>query len=95
MENRTPLAKYDGYASCPVVTGKNKLLLLEFTYGGVPKESFTRPPWSLFFNQRTENYPMYLLKAKFFPFIYWHMLKGRWFGPSAFSSPTFPFHENN
>lgn len=33
-------AKYDGYASCPLLTGHNELMLAEFKYGGVPKETF-------------------------------------------------------
>jgi sulfide:quinone oxidoreductase len=31
---------YDGYASCPLVTGYGKLILAEFDYDGNPAESF-------------------------------------------------------
>jgi len=33
-------AKYDGYTSCPIVTGYGKLVLAEFDYEGTPKETF-------------------------------------------------------
>lgn len=35
-------AIYDGYTSCPLFVGQNELLLAEFKYGGVPKETFGR-----------------------------------------------------
>ncbi|MBK8975402.1 MAG: NAD(P)/FAD-dependent oxidoreductase [Planctomycetes bacterium] len=62
---------YDGYASCPLVTGYGKLILAEFGYGGVPMESFP-------FDQRQERYSMYALKAYGLPELYWNgMLRGR------------------
>lgn len=33
-------AKYDGYASCPLVTGNSKCILAEFDYDLVPAETF-------------------------------------------------------
>lgn len=33
-------AKYDGYASCPLVTGHSKCILAEFDYDLVPTETF-------------------------------------------------------
>lgn len=66
-----PLARYDGYASCPLVTGYGKLILAEFGYGGVPMESFP-------FAQNRERYSMYALKAYGLPEMYWNgMLRGR------------------
>ena len=32
--------QYDGYTSCPLVTGYNKLILAEFDYNGNPLETF-------------------------------------------------------
>ena len=62
---------YDGYASCPLVTGYGKLILAEFGYGGVPMESFP-------FDQSRERYSMYALKAYALPEMYWNgMLRGR------------------
>ncbi len=64
-------ARYDGYASCPLVTGYGRLILAEFDYDGNPAESFP-------FDQAQERYSMYALKAYGLPEMYWHgMLKGR------------------
>lgn len=62
---------YDGYASCPLVTGYGKLVLAEFDYDGRPAESFP-------FDQSRERYSMYALKAYGLPEMYWNgMLRGR------------------
>lgn len=64
---------YDGYTSCPLVTGYGKLILAEFNYNNEPTESFP-------FDQSQERYSMYALKAYALPQMYWHgMLKGREF----------------
>lgn len=63
-------AAYDGYASCPLVTGYGRLILAEFDYDGQPCESFP-------FDQAQERYSMYALKAYGLPELYWNgMLKG-------------------
>lgn len=63
-------AAYDGYTSCPLVTGYGKLILAEFDYDKAPRESFP-------FDQSQERYSMYALKAYALPKMYWHgMLKG-------------------
>lgn len=69
-----PMAnKYDGYTSCPLVTGYGSLVLAEFDYNKEPKESFP-------FDQSQERYSMYALKAYALPKMYWHgMLRGREF----------------
>lgn len=65
------LARYDGYTSCPLVTGYGKLVLAEFDYEGTPQETFP-------FDQSKERLSMYLLKAHALPRLYWHgMLRGR------------------
>lgn len=70
MQGDKPEHKYDGYTSCPLVTGYNKLILAEFDYEKKPCE--TMP-----FDQGKERYSMYLLKKEFLPRMYWHgMLKG-------------------
>lgn len=68
----TPLtASYDGYASCPLVTGYGKLVLAEFDYDGKPAETFP-------FDQSQERYSMWALKAYVLPEVYWNgMLRGR------------------
>ncbi len=64
-------ASYDGYTSCPLVTGYGSLILAEFDYDGNPKETF---PW----DQSKERLSMYLLKKHLLPRLYWHgMLRGR------------------
>jgi sulfide:quinone oxidoreductase len=63
--------RYDGYASCPLITGYGKLILAEFDYDGNPAESFP-------FDQSQERYSMYALKAYGLPEMYWNgMLRGR------------------
>ena len=65
------LATYDGYTSCPLVTGYGKLILAEFDYDGNPRESFP-------FDQARERASMYALKAYVLPEMYWNgMLRGR------------------
>lgn len=34
------IQQYDGYTSCPLVTGHSKLILAEFDYNGNPLETF-------------------------------------------------------
>ncbi|XP_024937938.1 sulfide:quinone oxidoreductase, mitochondrial isoform X4 [Cephus cinctus] len=69
---------YEGYASCPLVTGYGKCILAEFDYKLQPLETFP-------FDQGKEYYMMYWLKKTFFPFLYWNlMLKGNWDGPEVF-----------
>jgi sulfide:quinone oxidoreductase len=63
--------KYDGYASCPLVTGYGRLILAEFDYDGNPCETFP-------FDQSQERYSMYALKKHGLPNLYWNgMLRGR------------------
>lgn len=72
MHQRAPLnGRYNGYTSCPLVTGYGKLVLAEFDYDKNPEESFP-------FDQSKERYSMYALKAYGLPRMYWNgMLKGR------------------
>jgi sulfide:quinone oxidoreductase len=64
-------AKYDGYGSCPLVTGYGRLVMAEFGYDGAILESFP-------FDQSKERWSMYQLKRHLLPQLYWHgMLKGR------------------
>jgi len=77
-------ASYDGYASCPLLTGHNELMLCEFKYGGVPKETFE----GIFGGQEVPNRAFYHLKKDFFPWVYWnHYVNGTWFGSNAFTRP--------
>ncbi|GAM14726.1 FAD-dependent pyridine nucleotide-disulphide oxidoreductase [Mesobacillus selenatarsenatis SF-1] len=61
---------YDGYTSCPLITGYNKLVLAEFLYENKPAETFP-------FDQSKERFSMYVLKKNILPVMYWKgMLKG-------------------
>lgn len=63
-------AKYNGYTSCPVVTGYGRLVLAEFDYHGEQAETFP-------FDQSKERYSMWLLKKYALPWMYWNgMLRG-------------------
>ena len=72
IKHTTPVnGTYNGYTSCPLVTGYGKLVLAEFDYDKEPDESFP-------FDQTQERYSMYALKAYALPRMYWNgMLKGR------------------
>jgi sulfide:quinone oxidoreductase len=71
MKGEAPTATYDGYTSCPLVTGYDSLILAEFDYDLNPKETFP-------FDQSKERYSMFLLKKYVLPPLYWHgMLRGR------------------
>lgn len=62
---------YNGYGSCPLVTGYGRLILAEFDYNNNPMPSFP-------FNQAKERTSMYLFKKHFLPVMYWKMmLKGK------------------
>ncbi len=64
--------KYDGYASCPLTTSRNRMLLAEFDYDLNPAPSF--PIIDLMKPRRD----MWLVKKHGLPMLYWNaMLKGR------------------
>lgn len=64
-------SRYNGYASCPLVTGYGKLVMAEFNYDKEPEETFP-------VDQRQERWSMYMVKKHLLPLMYWHgMLKGR------------------
>lgn len=72
------IATYDGYASCPLVTGYSSAILAEFDYDLQPLETFP-------FAQDRERYSMFLLKKYALPMLYWQlMVKGWWSGPAVF-----------
>lgn len=78
MNSKNIEEKYDGYSSCPLVTGYSKCILAEFDYNLKPLETFP-------INQNNELYSMFLMKKYGLPFIYWNfMLKGHWSGPKMF-----------
>lgn len=66
-EDKSFFAKYDGYTSCPLVTGYGRLILAEFDYNLEPKETFP-------FDQGKESAMLYKLKADIMPALYWRGL---------------------
>lgn len=72
MAGSPPAAKYDGYASCPLTTARNKMLLAEFDYTMEPHPTI---PLIDTTHERTD---MWYLKRYGLPALYWNlMLKGR------------------
>ncbi|SHN32189.1 sulfide:quinone oxidoreductase [Cyclobacterium lianum] len=66
---------YEGYSSCPLVTGYGKMVLAEFKYDNVRDSD---PLLSKLFDTSKELYPMWLLKKFGLPYLYWNqMLRGR------------------
>ncbi|KAG8263620.1 hypothetical protein J6590_029098 [Homalodisca vitripennis] len=78
MADKPPTAKYDGYTSCPLVTGLDRCILAEFDYSGQPLETFP-------IDQGKERYTSFLIKRDILPIVYWNgMLNGYWNGPGVF-----------
>lgn len=73
---------YDGYASCPIVTARNKMLLAEFDYTMRPYKTVP------LIDTQKERTDMWLLKRYGLPFMYWNVLmKGQGMTtPGAFAS---------
>lgn len=68
---------YDGYSSCPLVTGYGKMVLAEFNY----KNEFIPDPklkQMLVFSSDKEHWRLWALKKYMLPYLYWNkMLKGK------------------
>lgn len=77
-------ASYDGYTSCPLLTEYGKVMLAEFKYGGVPKETFNEMLGGRY-DQAVPRRTFWHLKKDFFPWVYkkYHV-KGQWGGPKGF-----------
>lgn len=61
------LFQYDGYTSCPLITGKSRCILAEFDYDGQPLETFP-------LDQGIERWTMYQMKAHTMPILYWQAM---------------------
>ncbi|KAF8319358.1 FAD/NAD-P-binding domain-containing protein [Clavulina sp. PMI_390] len=78
-------ATYDGYTSCPLLTGYDQLMLAEFLYGGKPSETFAR----FGLDQAVPRRVFFHLKKDFFPYVYFsRMVRGTWYGRNGFSAPS-------
>ena len=67
IKNESMTASYNGYTSCPLVTGYGKLVLAEFDYNNNPAETFP-------FDQSKERWSMYQLKKNVLPWLYWNKI---------------------
>lgn len=67
IDGQPMTAAYNGYTSCPVVTGYGKLVLAEFDYSNEPVETFP-------FDQSKERWSMYQLKRRVLPWLYWNKI---------------------
>ena len=67
MAGKEITAKYNGYSSCPIVVGYGKLILAEFDYDNIPKETFP-------FDQSKPRWTMWILKKYILPWLYWHKI---------------------
>ncbi|NAY91371.1 FAD-dependent oxidoreductase [Muricauda sp. JGD-17] len=68
---------YNGYSSCPLVTGYGKMTLAEFDYKNnfIPDPKLKR---MLVFNSAKEHWRLYMFKKYGLPYLYWNkMLKGK------------------
>ncbi|MBK7964121.1 MAG: NAD(P)/FAD-dependent oxidoreductase [Bacteroidetes bacterium] len=66
---------YNGYSSCPLVTGYGKMVLAEFKYDNIRDSD---PLLSKFWDTSKEQYSMWLLKKYGLPYLYWNkMMKGK------------------
>lgn len=75
MKGQSLTEKYDGYTSCPLVTGYSKCILAEFDYKMQPLETLP-------VNQAKERRTSFFLKKQVMPLLYWKlMLNGWWNGP--------------
>lgn len=71
LDGQSPKANYDGYTSCPLVTGYGRVILAEFTYGGTVAPTLPLNPFR-------ESRFYWVVKKHLLPPFYWdYMLKGK------------------
>lgn len=79
MENQSLSEKtYNGYSSCPLVTGYGKMVLAEFDYSKEFKPDPKLKQFPLMIKDSSkEHWRLWILKKYLLPYIYWNkMLKG-------------------
>ncbi|CAG9335474.1 unnamed protein product [Blepharisma stoltei] len=82
LDKAQPNAKYEGYTSCPIFLGNNKLMLCEFKYQGELDETFG--------GQTTPSTYAYYLVKDILPKVYFSLLpKGLWYGRNSFFKPKY------
>jgi NADPH-dependent 2,4-dienoyl-CoA reductase/sulfur reductase-like enzyme len=88
IENKPMDGYYRGYASCPLIIKKGRVILAEFGYGGKLMESFHpdtgKFPLSLLPTGDISQAFFYFLKEQVFPVAYWTMwVRGNWHGANG------------
>lgn len=71
LQGRELSAKYNGYTSCPLITGVGKAMLAEFGYGAELMPSFA------FIDPKKESWAVWVMKEKMLQPAYYAMLRGR------------------
>ncbi|MCB0398357.1 MAG: NAD(P)/FAD-dependent oxidoreductase [Winogradskyella sp.] len=75
--NKKGNKSYNGYSSCPLVTGYGKMVLAEFDYDSnfIPDPKLKQ---MLVFNSEKEHWRLWMLKKYGLPYLYWNkMMKGK------------------
>jgi sulfide:quinone oxidoreductase len=67
MAGQPLTARYNGYSSCPILTGYGRLMLAEFDYDNKRTETFP-------FDQSKPRWSMYMLKRHILPWLYWRKI---------------------
>lgn len=67
MSDQPPASVYNGYTSCPLVTGYKKCILAEFDYSLQPLETLP-------FDQGKESFLAFRMKKDMMPFLYWNFM---------------------
>jgi len=70
LSGKTPKREYNGYTSCPLVTGYSSCIMAEFDYSLQPLETFP-------VDQSKERWSMFIAKKYFMPHLYWKLML-RW-----------------
>ena len=78
-DNALANKEYDGYSSCPLVTGYGKMVLAEFVYGSKfqPDPKLKQFPLMIGDSSK-EHWRLWILKKYLLPYLYWNkMMKGK------------------
>lgn len=67
MEGKTVKSVYDGYTSCPLVTGYGSCIMAEFDYDSNPLETFP-------IDQGVERRTMFHMKKDVMPLLYFNLM---------------------
>jgi sulfide:quinone oxidoreductase len=83
LDDRPLAGRYDGYASCPLVTSRGKVMLAEFCYDGLVTPSFPLDP-------RVPRRVNWALKKYFLPRLYWNVILRGYSWPDLHKPRVFP-----